>query len=217
MKSKKQISIVTGFTLIELLMIIAVLVFLAAFLLPSLRPHHYDASRINCVNNLKQVGLGFRVWSGDNNDKYPMLVSTNQGGSMELALAGDASATFQVMSNELSTPKILVCRNDSSRSYATNFTSDFKSINLSYFVGVDAVETNVTMLLSGDRNITNGTRLRSGMLELTTNQLSGWTSEIHQKAGNICLADGSVQQVSIFGLRAAASNTGVATNRLALP
>jgi competence protein ComGC len=217
MKSKKQISIVTGFTLIELLMIIAAFVIIAAVLLPALARPHRRSSHIGCVNNQKQIGIAFRVWSGDNNDKYPMLVSTNQGGSMELALAGDVIATFQVMSNELSTPKVLVCPNDSSRQYATNFTSDLKSTKLSYFVGVNAVETNVTMLLSGDRNITNGTRLRSGLLELTTNQLTGWTSEIHQKAGNICLADGSVQQVSISGLRAAVANTGVATNRLALP
>lgn len=35
------------------------------------------AQRINCVNNLKQIGLAFRIWSGDNDDKYPFDVSTN--------------------------------------------------------------------------------------------------------------------------------------------
>ncbi|MBC8094642.1 MAG: hypothetical protein H7Y43_02410 [Akkermansiaceae bacterium] len=146
-----------------------------------------------------------------------MEVSTNFGGSRELALEGSAVSTFQVMSNELSTPKILLCPNDTKRQAATNFSAGFSRTNLSYFIGVDATETNTTMFLSGDRNITNGTTLRGGFLELSTNRLSGWTSEIHDKNGNIGLADGSVQQLTTIGLRNAVVVTGVATNRLAMP
>lgn len=88
---------------------------------------------------------------------------------------------------------------------------------ISYFVGVDAQETNATMLLSGDRNITNGRFLKNGMLLPTTNQPIGWTKEIHDRCGNIALADGSVQSVSNSALRRLVGNTGVATNRLAIP
>ena len=43
-------------------------------LLPALARAKKKAQRINCVNNLKQVGLAFRLWGGDNDDKYPPRV-----------------------------------------------------------------------------------------------------------------------------------------------
>ena len=88
---------------------------------------------------------------------------------------------------------------------------------MSFFYGIDATETNAQMMLSGDRNITNRTSVRNGLLELTTNSVAGWTAEIHNKVGNIVLSDGSVQQVSSVGLRNATTHTGVATNRLQMP
>jgi prepilin-type processing-associated H-X9-DG protein len=146
-----------------------------------------------------------------------MQVSTNQGGTMEFVGTGEIFRHFQVMSNELSTPKILFCPNDAKRRCATNFENDFNNSHISYFVGVDAIETNATMFLSGDRNITGGTRIRNGLLTLTTNQMAGWTHEIHKRNGNILFADGSIQMLNIAGLRDALEKTGIATNRLAMP
>lgn len=124
---------------------------------------------------------------------------------------------FQVMSNELSTPRILVCPADSEiQMPATNFTA-FSNSNISYFVGIVPKETNAMLFLSGDRNITNGTSIRNGILVLTTNRPAGWTSEFHNKVGNIGLADGSVQQDSLFGLQNQIAGTGVATNWLQMP
>lgn len=73
------------------------------------------------------------------------------------------------------------------------------------------------MILSGDHNITNGIRIRNGLLDLTTNNAAGWTAEVHNKVGNIVLADGSVQQVSTIGLRSSITNTGLPTNWLQMP
>jgi prepilin-type processing-associated H-X9-DG protein len=72
-------------------------------------------------------------------------------------------------------------------------------------------------ILSGDRNLTNNTSIRNGILTLTTNRPAGWTAEIHNKVGNLLLADGSVQQVSSTGLRTAIVNTSAFTNRLLMP
>jgi len=81
------------------------------------------APRINCANNLKQVGLAFRTWAIDNDGRFPMQVSVTNGGTMELVSSGLVFPHFQVMSNELSTPKILFCRADTQRTNANNFAT----------------------------------------------------------------------------------------------
>jgi prepilin-type processing-associated H-X9-DG protein len=55
------------------------------------------------------------------------------------------------------------------------------------------------------------------LLNLTTNRLTGWTAEMHNKVGNIAMADGSVQQLSILGLQTAVTNTGIDVTRLQMP
>ena len=203
------------FTLVGLLIIIAVLGILAAMLIPALVSAKGKSKRIQCVNNLKQDGLAFRLWEGDNGDKYPMAVSTNKGGTMEYAEDGNAFRHFQVMSNELSTPKILVCPADN-RTAAASFAR-LENQNVSYFVGLNAEETRSQMLLTGDRNVTNGIAPEHSILKLVPDQPAGWTEAMHNGVGNIGLADGSVQQVSIPGLQQMLKHTGDSTNRVALP
>ena len=206
-------------TLVEVLVVVFVLLVLAAILLPALAAAKTKHSHLDCRNNLKQIGLTARIWSGDNGDKYPMEVSITNGGSMEMAAKGDVVATFQVMSNELSTPRILVCPQDANRSAAANFYSGFTAKNISYFVGLDANTNSPQAFLSGDRNIVGGKR--NGILEITRDDSLGWSSEIHNGIGNIAFADGSVQQTTSRGtswnLREVIGHTGLTTNRLAIP
>ena len=205
-------------TLLELLVILAAITVLAALILPPMMRPPRSHWGPQCVNNLKQTGLAFRIWEGDHGDRYPSFVSWTNGGSMEFRSGLNAFRHFQVMSNELSTPRVLMCpqETDTFRSVATNFFN-FNNSNISFFVGVDATETNPLMTLSGDRNITNGIRIRNGLMDLTAKSPAGWTEEMHNKVGNICLSDGSVQQVSISGLRQTITNTGLPTNWLQIP
>lgn len=220
-----------GFTLIEFMVVVAVLAVLVAVFLPAMIKPRYRASRIGCVNNLKQVGLAFRQWALDNNDKFPMQVSMTNGGTMELAESGNVYVHFLVMSNELNTPKILFCPQESNpkRQPATTFISTVSpgtpyqvpftnDNNVSYFVGLDAVDTSPQMFLAGDDNLTiRGLRVKRGLLSLWTNTPVAWTKERHVKQGNIGLADGSVQGFNNQTLARALQSTGVITNRIAFP
>jgi prepilin-type processing-associated H-X9-DG protein len=171
-----------------------------------------------------QTDMSFRIWEGDHTNHYPMSVSTNHGGTFEYVESGEVFRHFQVMSNELSTPYILVCPADV-RPRAKDFGSTFCNTNISYCVGVDADETKPEMIVCGDRNIVGGTRLTNGILEITTNQFVGWSSEMHDGAGNVGLADGSVMQLGRgrhtewpdWPEWSDLEARTVATNRLAIP
>ncbi len=176
-----------------------------------------ESDRIGCVNNLKQVGLAYRIWEGDNNDRYPIAVSVTNGGAMELVATGNVVAVFQCMSNELSTPKILACPADADHFAATNFLVDFSARNLSYFAGLDADDSQPQAVLSGDANlIVNGRPTPAGMVNLATSP-AAWTKGRHGATGNVGFADGSVQSsIHQMGF-VSAPGTIFSTNRVVIP
>jgi prepilin-type processing-associated H-X9-DG protein len=214
-----------AFTRLELIMVIVSVAGIALVVLPARERARVDSVRRHCANNLNQVGLAFHLWAMDNNDRFPMQVSTNKGGTMELAAGTNVFLHFQVMSNELNTPKILACPDETNRRPATNFLADFNDSRIgdfnenrvSYFVGLDTCMTNGTMFLSGDHHLTAGAAFGRGVTIFTNNQPVHWTKEMHDGTGNIVLVDGSVHQAQTRALRRMLASTGVTTNRLAFP
>jgi prepilin-type N-terminal cleavage/methylation domain-containing protein len=185
MKNNKSTS--KAFTLIELLVVIAIIAILAALLLPALAKAKEAARRSQCINNIKQIGLAFKVWEGDHGDKYPTAVSTARWGAMEnigSQAGGNAPSgygvtnVFCVMSNELTTPKNCWCPADISPATSSGDTAGSHTITgsaicnvatnwggfapwtLSYFVSGNTSDKYPRMVLIGDRNI--GSTLGNG-------------------------------------------------------
>ncbi|MBM3832806.1 MAG: hypothetical protein FJ403_05945 [Verrucomicrobia bacterium] len=144
-----------------------------------------------------------------------MNVSTNKRGTAELVdLPFSAYRHFEAMSNELSTPKILLCPSDR-RTEATNWAS-LGNDRISYFVGINASENFPKTFLSGDRHLTNWLKPTNGFLELRRYS-TRWLPRLHTNFGHIAFADGAVTALPDAGLRKALAETGDATNRIALP
>jgi prepilin-type processing-associated H-X9-DG protein len=219
MKSQTRKRGLSGLSLVELLVMLGVIAVLAGILLPAIsRPKGQPkAPIIKCVNNLKNVGLAFRIFATDNNDHFPPSVMMSNGvGLTSIELL----RIFGYLSNELSTPKLLHCPSDTKRETASdriNFdTMTLK--NISYFTSLSADEKFPQVILGGDRNLTtNGVELRTGLFALRTNSQAGWSKRIHNGRGNLVMSDGSVQQASSNRLKEVVMDQGIETNYLVIP
>lgn len=216
----KRLHCPSGLTRTELLIVTVLLCMVWLVFFPPKGRRNPGVERVNCVANLKQIALGFQMWAEERGKKLPMQIPENQGGTLESALSGKVAPTFVRMSNELNSPKILVCGADQKRSSPRPaFWESVTDQNISYFITLDADYGNPRQVLTGDRHIAVGKRNReaTGLVLITNASEARWTKLLHGGEGNLALADGSVQQATTRQLTNILGATGLATNRLVVP
>ncbi len=144
--------LVLGYVNLALIPFIA---FVAGLTLPALAKAKGKAQRISCVNNLKQVALAARIYSNDHQETFP--------------------PSFVAMSNELVTPKILICPGDPSHQPAFDWSNFSETENVSY------------------EYLSPGAKEGAGLAHQTV-----FRCPIHN---NVALGDGSVSQLPQRGGR----------------
>ena len=208
-----------GFTGWDVLILLTTVVLLMGLVFLANGPsERARAPRIQCVSNLKQIALAFRMWSNEHEDQFPMTVSSSKGGAAEAVLGGDPVPAYLVVSNELNSPKLLLCPSDKERGPRATVFKGLSTRNISYLIGVDAAETNAAAILIADRNIlVPGEDQSEGLFTIAAWQGAEWSPKIHNQQGNIAFADGSALQATQNGLQKALRNAGFVTNRFAVP
>jgi prepilin-type N-terminal cleavage/methylation domain-containing protein len=235
-----------AFTLIELLVVIAVIAILAGMLLPVLSRAKEKGRIAFCKSNLKQIALGWTAWVHDHEEnKLPfhigaVLASPGQyspyAGTKNHPLINNPWLHFSWISNQLGSPKVLLCPSDRRRRMAYTWGQEaqggflnaaYKNFAISYFLSTDAslgvpYEQSQQHILVGDHNLrvdtSSGLPCPVGLnnaagirLPIPSTSVVGWTNGVHRQIGNIALLDNSVHSETRASLR---KTIAVGDNRL---
>jgi len=215
-----------AFTRVDLAMALVALGLVSGIAWPVLAGNRQRSEQVNCLSNLRQIGRAVHLWGNDHADQTPWFTPVTEGGTRGSTnpLRNNAYLQMGSLSNELVTPKMLICPSDlgvgAPRKMASNFSASdpnggfftlgYGNASLSYLIGLHSYSWLPRSVLSGDRNIRwDGVNV-SCTLGIGAATFANdfpvdvyWTNAIHGETGNILFADGTVEQLSTAGLQRA--------------
>jgi prepilin-type processing-associated H-X9-DG protein len=184
-----------AFTRTELMVVISVAVVLGLWAVLGFNKAHAKRLRIDCVNNLKVLGLAHRVVETNADARSPAPAVGRRATNTADASAIDVSKLVVALTN-YANPHALTCPADRRRAPARSWNA-VSPATISYFFNLEGSETQPQSWLIGDSNLTtNRVPVPPGILDLAPGTTVGWTWDRHGRAGNVALGDGSVQQIT---------------------
>ena len=166
-----------AFSRAELLALLAALGLLALVVIPALANGQATGARVACLNNLRQVSLGFRQWADDHSDSvegyywwsrkrtetnWTTTLVTYDSGIPLPTISGTLWFQYYVLSNELATPRILACPSDATARVADDFShggfggfrhSNYQNQAISYPLYLHALAEQPHAVLASDYNV----------------------------------------------------------------
>src|SRR6266511_1702355 len=143
-----------GFTRTDLMFVVLVCLSVGALVISCETQPRRKRSELTCPVNLQLIALACQTFQREHSGFFPCAVSTNRGGTLEFGASGNQTFRhFQILSVDLSAPRVLVCPQDSRE--AANSWNSLENWNVSYFVGLDSEPNSPLSIVAGDRNVSS--------------------------------------------------------------